>query len=128
MDRENEHEARSREVADTLRRFLVAVHTGGIGALLAMVSSLTEKNIHPKWAFWPILVFVAGLVVVGASLLLAKHREIKRQDAVKEGKPEPDLSGLLWRSQTWDTISLVLFVVGALVGLFGLSCVDLKVG
>jgi len=128
MDRENEHEARSREVADTLRRFLVAVHTGGIGALLAVASSLTEQNIHPRWAFWPVLVFVGGLVVVGANLLLAKHREIKRRDAAKEGKTEPDFSMLLWRSQTWDTVSLVLFVAGALAGLFALSCVELKVG
>jgi|GEM_PF-1880092 len=128
MDRENEHEARSREVADTLRRFLVAVHTGGIGALLAVASSLTEQNIHPRWAFWPVLMFVGGLVVVGASLLLAKYREIKRRDAAKEGKAEPDFSGLLWRSQTWDTVSLVLFVAGALAGLLALSCVELKVG
>lgn len=128
MDKANEHEARSREVADTLRRFLVAVHTGGIGALLAVASSLTEQHIHPKWAFWPALVFVGGLVVVGGNLLLAKHREIKRRDAAKEGKEAPDFSGLLWRSQTWDTVSLLLFVLGALVGLLALSCVDLRIG
>lgn len=127
MDKEIEHEARSREVADTLRRFLVAVHTGGIGALLAVATSLTEQNIHPKWAFWPVLLFVGGLVVVGLSLLLAKHREIKRRNAVKEGKGEPNFSGLLWRSQTWDIVSLVLFVSGALAGLLALSCVELNV-
>lgn len=128
MNRENEHEARSREVADTLRRFLIAVHTGGIGALLAVASSLAEQNIHPRWTFWPVSVFVGGLVVVGVSLRLAKDREIKRRDAAREGKPEPDFSGLLWRSQTWDTVSLVLFVAGAVAGLFALSCVELKVG
>lgn len=128
MDKANEHEARSREVADTLRRFLVAVHTGGIGALLAVASSLAEQHVHPEWAFWPVLLFVAGLVVVGASLLLAKHREIKRRDATKKGNPEPDFTGRWWRSQTWDTASLALFVVGALVGLFALSCVELQAG
>ena len=128
MDKSNEPESRSREVADTLRRFLVAIHTGGIGVLLAVSSSLAEQHVHPKWAFWPVLLFVGGLVVVGASLLLAKHREVKRRDAAKKGEAEPDFSGLLWRSQTWDTISLALFVAGALAGLLALSCVELHVG
>lgn len=128
MDKANEHDSRSREVADTLRRFLVAIHTGGIGALLAVASSLAEQHLHPKWAFWPVLLFVGGLVVVGASLLLAKHREIKRRDAARKGEPEPDFTGLFWRSQTWDTVSLVLFVIGAVAGLLALSCVELRVG
>lgn len=128
MDRGNEHEARSREVADTLRRFLIAVHTGGIGALLAVASSLTGQNIHPEWAFLPVSVFVGGLVIIGVSLLLAKHREVKRRDAVRNGEEMPDFLGVLWRSQTWDTVSLILFITGALAGLFGLSCVELKVG
>lgn len=128
MDKANEHESRSRQVADTLRRFLVAIHAGGIGSLLAVASSLAAQHVHPKWVFWPVLLFVGGLVVVGASLLLAKHREIKRRDAARKGDPEPDFTGLFWRSQTWDTVSLVLFVVGAVAGLLALSCVALPLG
>ncbi|HUO44853.1 MAG TPA: hypothetical protein VMT94_08100 [Burkholderiales bacterium] len=74
----------------------------------------------------PVLIFVGGLVVVGSSLLLAKHREIKRRDAAKKGDQEPDFTGLFWRSQTWDTVSLVLFVVGAVAGLLALSCVQIQ--
>lgn len=125
MDKATEHEERSRDVADTLRRFLIAIHTGGVGALLAVASSLADQKVHPRWAFWPVLIFVAGLVVVAISLLLAKYRELKRRDAAKRGEPEPDFTGLAWRSQTWDTVSLVLFVAGAVTGLLALSCVTL---
>ena len=75
--------------------------------------------------FIPLLVFVGGLVIVGASLLLAKHREIKRRNAAKDNQLQPDFTGLLWRSQTWDTFSLALFVVGTVVSLVALSCVKL---
>lgn len=126
MDKATEHEERSRNVADTLRRFLIGIHTDGIGALLAVASSLAEQHVHLRWAFVPVLIFVGGLVVVGASLLLAKHREIKRRDAAKNKQPEPNFTGLLWRSQTWDTFSLVLFVVGAVAGLIALACVKLN--
>lgn len=125
MNKTNDHESRSRSVADTLRNFLIAVHTGGVGAMLAVASSLVEKQVHSRWAFVPVIIFVSGLIVVGVSLLLAKHREIKRRDAAKNRKPEPDFTGLFWRSQTWDTISLVLFLAGAVAGLVALSCVKL---
>ena len=126
MSKEIEHEERSRNVADTLRRFLIAINTGGIGALLAVAGSLAGQNVHPRWAFVPVLIFVGGLVVVGSSLLLAKHREVKRRDAAKKDEAEPDFTGLIWCSQTWDTISLVLFVLGAVAGLVALSSVQLK--
>lgn len=127
MNKADEHESRSREIADTLRGFLVAVNTGGIGAMLAVASSLAEENIHPRWVFWPTCMFVLGLVVVGGSLLLAKYREIKRRDAAKNGEIEPDFTGHFWRSQNWDTVSLFLFVIGAVTGLLMLSCVNLPV-
>lgn len=125
MDKVAEHEKRSQEVADSLRRFLVAIHTGGIGAMLAVASSLTEQRVHPRWAFWPVLIFVVGLVVIGVSLLLAKHRELKRLDAAKANQPEPDFTGWLWRSYTWDTISLVLFVGASVIALVMLSGINL---
>jgi len=125
MEQAAEHEKRSQEVADTLRRFLVAIHTGGIGALLAVAASLVDRRVHPRWAFWPVSIFVAGLVVIGVSLILAKHREIKRRDAAQRGESQPDFTGLAWRSQTWDTLSLVLFVTAAILGLVMLSLVNL---
>jgi hypothetical protein len=48
-------------------------------------------------------------------LLLAKHPELKRRDAAKANQPEPDFTGWLWRSYTWDKISLVLFVRASVV-------------
>lgn len=126
MDKVAEHEKRSQEVADSLRKFLVAIHTGGIGAMLAVASSLAGQRVHPRWAFWPVLIFIAGLVVIGVSMLLAKHRELTRRDAAKCGEEELNFTGLPWRSQTWDAISLFLFVVASVVGLVALSCVKLS--
>lgn len=100
MNRVNEYERRAQEVADTLRRFLIAIHTGGIGVILAVAGALTDQKVSPKWAFWPVLIFITGLVIIGVSLLLAKYREVKRREAEKEGKQEPDSSGFLWRSYT----------------------------
>ena len=121
----NEYEKRAQEVADSLRRFLIAIHTGGIGVILAVASSLVDEKIEPKWAFWPVLIFITGLIVVGVSLLLAKHREVKRGEAEKEGKEEPDFSGFFWRSYTWDSFSLILFVIGSIVALCKLSGINL---
>jgi hypothetical protein len=125
MDKATEHEERSRNVADTLRRFLIAIHTGGIGALLFVASSLVEQHVHPRWTFIPVLVFVCGLVVVGVSMLLAKTREKERRDAEQKNEPKPTFTWL-WHSQPWDTFSLILFVVGAVAGLIALSCIKLN--
>lgn len=93
--------------------------------MLAVASALAAQGVHPQWTFWPILIFVIGLVVIGVSLLLAKHRELKRRDAAIAGQPDPNFTGLLWRSYTWDTISLGLFVVGSVVALAMLSGTNL---
>ena len=125
MDKIVEHEKRSQEIADTTRRFLVAVHTGGIGITFALASALAGYRINPGWAVWPVVVFASGILIVGVSLMLAKHRELKRRDAAKKGEKEPNFSGFFWRSYTWDIISLFLFVVGVVVGLAIIYGIDI---
>lgn len=125
MSDASDHESRSRSVADSLRTFLITVNTGGIGAAFVIAGSLIDKGVDPRWARYPILFFLVGLVIIGVSLLLAKHKELKRRDAVKAGIDEPNFSGIFWRSYTWDLLSLVFFVLGALSGLWSLSCVQI---
>jgi hypothetical protein len=93
--------------------------------MLAVASSLVSKCVPPRWVFWPVLVFVVGLVVIWVSLLLAKHRELKRRDAAKANQTEPDLTGWLWRSDTWGTISLMLLVLASVVALVRWSGINL---
>lgn len=124
MGNTNEYEKRAQQVADTLRAFLIAINTGGVGILLAVAGSLVDHRIHPKWAVCPVLIFIAGIVVVGVSLLLAKHREIKRSDAVRKDEKEPDFSGFFWRSYTWDALSLVLFVIASIFAFWKLSGIN----
>lgn len=112
-----DHEKRSREIADMIRRFLVAINTGGIGAAFGVAGSLADEKINPGWAAWPVAFFIAGLVVTAISLFLAKHREIKRRDAACADQPEPNFKGWLWRSTTWDIVALSVFVAGAVAGL-----------
>ena len=112
-----DHERRSREVADTTRRFLVGVNTGGIAITFAVAGDLIKKGVEPDWTILPVAVFVISLVLIGISLLLAKHREIERRDAAKEGNELPDFSMVLWRSFLWDSLSLIGFVIGVIIAL-----------
>jgi hypothetical protein len=120
-----DHEKRSREIADTTRRLLIAVNTGGIGASFAMAGSLAVHKVNPGWAAVPASFFVVGLVVTAASLFLAKHRELKRREAAKTNALEPDFTAWYWRSFTWDAVALGLFVVGCIAGLWKLTAVVL---
>ena len=112
-----DHEKRSQEVADKLRTFLIASNTGGVGVVFAVAGTLAGHKIHPSWAVLPVALFVLGLVVTAVSMLLAKHRELKRRDAVDDGKEAPDFTGFFWRSYTSDAVSLACFALGAVVGL-----------
>ncbi len=116
-----DHDKRSREIADTTRRLLVAINTGGIGASFAMAGSLASQKVNPGWAALPAAIFIAGLVATGISLFLAKHRELKRGEAASAGEPMPNLKAWYWRSFNWDAFALVLFVVGCSVGLWKLG-------
>ena len=120
-----EHEKRSREIADTTRRLLIGINTGGIGASFAMAGSLAAQKVAPGWAAVPASFFVAGLVVSGVSLFLAKYREIKRRDAAAVRQAPPNFKSLYWRSFTWDAIALALFVAGCIAGLWKLGCLQL---
>ncbi len=117
-----EHEKRSREIADSMRRYLVLVNSGAIGITFALVGALVPFGYKPSWAVYPISFFATGLVAVGVSLMFAKHREIKRRDAKENGENEPKFC---WSSKSfaWDSFSLAMFIVGAFVGIDKLQCI-----
>lgn len=114
---------RADTVADTLRSFLVAIHTGGLGVVFAVAGSLAGECVNPRWAVCPALIFSAGLVFVGGSLLLAKHKGLKRHDAAKAGVPIPEFKEWWARNSTWDATILGVFVLGVIVGLHNLGSV-----
>ena len=116
MDKIAEHEKRSQEIGDSIRVFLTGLNTGGIAVTLAIASGLKNGD-NQKWTLWPIQLFIAGLLIIGVSLFLAKHRELKRKDAVKKNEAEPDFTGLFWRSYTWDIISFLFFILALVVEL-----------
>lgn len=82
-----EHEQRSRDLADATRRYLVGLNTGGAAATLGLAGTLASAGVQPSWAVVPIAVFAAGVLVTGVSLLLAKHKALKRRDAAGAGDP-----------------------------------------
>jgi hypothetical protein len=118
-----DHEKRSREIADTIRRFLVAVNTGGIGVSFGVAGFLAGQKVSPGWTAWPVAFFVGGLIVTAGSLVLAKHRELKRRDAALAKESEPEFKKWYWRSFTWDLVALAFFVAGSIVGLIKLQCI-----
>jgi hypothetical protein len=106
------HRQRANELGDSLRKYLLTVHTGGIGAVLLAATSLTGKDVSPDWARLPLTLFVLGAGCVGVSMTLAKYRELRRDTAMREGMPEPEFNQLQ-HSLFWDLIALTLFLGGA---------------
>lgn len=117
-----DHEKRSREIADSIRRLLIALNTGGIGVAFGVASSLAGHKVAPGWAAWPVSFFVCGLIVTAISLFLAKHRELKRRDKNLDNLRMPNFTKWYWQSFTWDLVALTFFVVGTIAGLIKLQC------
>ena len=119
---------RTAEVADSARRFLAAINTGGIGVTFAIAGALTSEKVPPKWAIWPVGVFSIGLALTAFSWQLQKYKTKKRRDAARviitsrqaEVDGEYELA-FKWHSQTYDALALVAFVAGVFVGLYELS-------
>ena len=117
MDREV-HWRRSEELADSTRRYLIAVHTGGIGVSFAVASAFADNGIAPAWAWWPVSFFSVGMGLVFLSLFLAKDRELARYKAGgRNNITFPWYRG----SWPWDAASAIAFVVGAIAGLIKIS-------
>lgn len=120
-----DHEARARAVADSLRNYLTALNTGGIGAVFAIAGTLIDRGVDPRWAIWPIVFYVVGILLTGLSLAFAKHRELKRRDAAIALREAPDFTGFFWRSYTWDSFSLAAFLLGSGCAMYYLLRVEI---
>ena len=121
MNDATNHEQRSRQVADSTRRFLIGVNTGGIGLVTLLAGKLVDNAVAPGWMVGPIFTFTLGLVFVGVSLFLAKHRAIKRSIAAEKDQQQPDYKRWYWRSMTWDILSALFFVMAVLCTLAQIS-------
>ncbi|AZC72373.1 hypothetical protein [Pseudomonas chlororaphis] len=110
-----DQEKRSREVADKIRVYLTALNTGGIAITFGVAGSLVSQKVSPTWAVCPVLGFVVGLVILGVSLFLAKHKAQKRRD-----DPNRDFTKWYWRNFTYDLLSLGAFIAAVGLGLWQL--------
>ncbi len=116
-----EHDSRAREIADTTRRYLVALNTGGVAMTFAVAGSLAAERVNPGWAAWPAGVFILGLTISAVSLFLAKHKALKRRDAAVKNDTLPDYSAWYWANFSYEILALVCFLVAAFVGLLALN-------
>ncbi|MGZ8272021.1 MAG: hypothetical protein ACXW1T_12295 [Methylophilus sp.] len=103
-----DQEFRSRELADSLRKYLIGINTGGIAVVTALSKSLS-------WAP-TIMFFILGIVFCGISLFFAQYRTLKRRDSAKLKMAEP-IFPLYRHSRFWNALSFLCFVVGAILGL-----------
>lgn len=118
------HEKRSQEIADTTRRVVVTLNSGGIGLVFTVAGTLITRGTPARWALLPVGLFVIGLLFTGVSLFLAKHRELERRDAAEQNKDEPEhFKKWYWRSFTWDLVAFAFFGLGAVAGLSALACI-----
>lgn len=105
-------------MADAIRRYLVGINTGGVAVTLTFAANAIENGIHPAWVFWPVLFFVLGLGISGGSLLLAKHKALKRKQAAEKGKPIPEYKAWHQRNFTYEILTLVVFLCAVIIGLY----------
>ena len=120
-----EQEQRSRDIADTTRRYLTALNTGGVGVTFGVAGALAARGVEPRWAVWPVAIFVLGLAITGGSLLLAKHKALKRRDAAAEEAPAPGFKKWYWANFTYEILALLAFLFAVGMGLWKLNCVHL---
>ena len=113
-----DQERRSREIADTLRRYLVGMNSGAIVVIVGLAGALASNGEKPAWAVAPIAVYVAALLMTLYSLVLAKRKALARRDAYLEQREQPDFKTRLRdRNETWDVCSLLAFIAGAITTL-----------
>lgn len=117
------YDSRAREIADTTRRYLIALNTGGVAMMFAVASSLATEGVNPGWAIWPVGIFVIGLTISAISLFLAKNKALRRKNAAAEGKPMPDYATWYSANFSYEILTLAIFLVGVFVGLWKLSTI-----
>lgn len=110
MSSPQDQEFRSRDLADSLRHYLIGINTGGIAVVTALSKDL--------FLLPSITLFIFGIVFCGASLFSAQHRALKRRDAARAKVKEPEFAWY-WRSIYWNKLSFLSFVGGAA---FGIVC------
>lgn len=126
MSESYDYGKRADEMADAMRRYLVGINTGGVAVALTFAANAMEKGVHPSWVVFPVLLFVLGLGVSGGSLLLAKHKALKRKQAADKGEPIPEFKAWCQRNFTYELLTLVVFLCAVGVGLYHLQCLQLQ--
>lgn len=111
----DEHEKRSQALADSARRVATTLNGGAIGVAFTVYGVLYKAGEAPTWPITVVPIFVLGLVCTITSLMLAKHRELKRRDAAIAGRELPKFPYYM-HSYAWEIASFIAFGAGALLG------------
>ncbi len=111
-------EERARELADVARRSIVGLNTGAIGVTVATAAAFMDSDVSPMWAVPALGCFTLGITISIGSVLLAKHKALKRRDAARNDNPVPAFKRFRERNFTYELISVLLFVVGAIFALY----------
>lgn len=126
MSESYDYGKRADEMADAMRRFLVGINTGGVAVVLTFAANAMEKGVHPGWVVCAVLLFVLGLGVSGGSLLLAKHKALKRKQAAEKGQCIPQFKAWCQRNFTYELLTLVVFLCAVGVSLYQLHNLKLQ--
>jgi hypothetical protein len=116
-----DNERRSQEIADTTRRFLTGLNTGGAVLTVFLATALIDQGIRPSWIVGPLLAFTLSITFVGVSLFLAKYRSIKRSLSDPDDKTMQKFKRWYMRSFTWDIASGIFFLLGVWCALAKIS-------
>jgi len=124
MGSQQDHEFRSRELADSLRNYLLTVNASAIGLIFGIAGFLSAYKVSPNWAICPVIFFIIGLLSCAASIFLAQYRAIKRRDSAKDRRNDPKFA---WyqTSIAWNGSSFIFFVLGIISSLHALQALSL---
>lgn len=119
------YEQRADELADIARRLLVGLNSGGIVVVISVAAAIAAPGLDLGWVFWPALLFVMGLGTTAISILYAKHKALKRRDALREEKKVPSYTSFMQRNFYWEIAALVLFAAGFFAALLAMDGIQI---
>lgn len=101
------------EAGKSTRRYTTAINSAGIAATLAIGGKLIDLSVHPVHELWvPFFFFVLGLLLTGASTMLAKHKRVSDRDRAYAERKMDNWDRFLFRNWSYEIASIGCFAIG----------------
>jgi hypothetical protein len=123
----SDQEERIQSLADSARNYLTALNSGGVGLSFAVAGALAPDGVELRWVFWPVLLFVLGLLATAGSHIVRRLDLVRRRQEAR-GQTIPLLQSLpncFWSNFTYELFALGFFVAAVSSSLWELCQIEL---